>query len=420
MSGEAPETAIVLKGYPRLSETFIAKEIHALEQRGLAMLIVSLRHPTDAASHPVHDEISAPVLYLPEYLYQEPRRVFHAWREMRKRPDYRETVRTWLRDLRRDITPNRVRRFGQALVLAHELPDSIQRLHAHFLHTPASVARYAALLTGRPWSASAHAVDVWTTPHWELVEKLDSAAWAVTCTQANQDYLRKLTAQPDKVSLAYHGLDLGRFAAPPGTETLRDGHDINDPVVILSVGRAVEKKGYFQLLDALARLPHDVNWRFVHIGNGELRNALMRRARRLGIDRQTRWLGSQPQEKVLAHYRIADLFVLPSRIARNGDRDGLPNVLMEAQSQGLACVATHVSAIPEFLVDNETALLSEPDDIEALVVNLRLLIINPMRRRAMGLAGQRRVAQSFRFERCIQGLAAKFGLAEEIVTNRVG
>ena len=143
--------AFVLKGYPRLSETFIAQEIAALERRGLDIRIVSLRHPTDRVRHPIHDQIRAPVLYLPEYLKDEPRRVLAGWHRARILPGYRSARRVWLADLSRDPMPNRVRRWGQALVLAAELPADIFHLHAHFLHTPASVARYAAMLRGLPW-----------------------------------------------------------------------------------------------------------------------------------------------------------------------------------------------------------------------------------------------------------------------------
>ena len=132
--------AFVLKGYPRLSEAFIAQEIAALERRGLDILIVSLRRPTDTRRHPVHDEIRAPLAYLPEYLHREPWRVIKAWWAMRKLSSYRKARAIWLGDLRRDRTPNRVRRFGQALVLAAELPRDVSRLHAHFRHTPASAS----------------------------------------------------------------------------------------------------------------------------------------------------------------------------------------------------------------------------------------------------------------------------------------
>ncbi len=168
--------AIVLKGYPRLSETFIAQEIHALERRGFALRLYSLRHPTNSATHPVHREIRAPAAYLPENLGDEPRRVWAGWRHARRLRGYRQARRAFLRDLRRDPTPNRLRRFGQACVLAAELPGEVVRFYAHFLHTPASVTRYAALMTGLPWSASAHAKDIWTTPDWEIREKLRAAA----------------------------------------------------------------------------------------------------------------------------------------------------------------------------------------------------------------------------------------------------
>src|SRR5690349_20168097 len=205
--------AFVLKGYPRLSEAFIAQEIAALERRGLEILIVSLRRPTDGRLHPVHREIAAEVRYLPEYLLREPLRVLRAWIKMRRNPRYVAARNVWLRDLARDQTPNRLRRFGQALVLAAELPQDIDRVHAHFLHTPASVARYAAMLRGQPWSVSAHAKDIWTMPAWEKRDKLESAQWAVTCTHFGRAHLAGLAPSPDTVALSYHGLDISLRAA---------------------------------------------------------------------------------------------------------------------------------------------------------------------------------------------------------------
>src|SRR5262249_6269121 len=167
--------------------------------RGLDIRIVSLRHPTDQAVHPIHRDIRAPVKYLPEYLYQEPLRVLRAWLHRRRLQTYRTARQAWLRDLIRDPTPNRIRRFGQALGLAHELPRDVGWLHAHFIHPPGSVARYASLLTGLPWSCSAHAKDIWTTPAWELREKLAATAWAVTCTAQGRDYLAALAPAADRV-----------------------------------------------------------------------------------------------------------------------------------------------------------------------------------------------------------------------------
>lgn len=399
--------AFVLKGYPRLSETFIANEIRALELRGLDIRIVSLRHPTDTRTHPVHDEVRAPVHYLPEYLYRAPWRVLRAWWRVRRRDRYHEALRAWLRDLRRDPSPNRVRRFGQALVLAHELDDDVVHLHAHFLHTPASVTRYASMLLELPWTCSAHARDIWTTPEWEKREKLAACRWVVTCTATNQRHLQALAPSPERVALVYHGLDPERFPPRAAPRPSRDGSDAADPVRILSVGRAVEKKGYPDLLAALARLPADVHWRFEHVGGGPWLARLQRRADALGVGDRIDWRGPLAQEAVLGCYADADLFVLPSCVARDGDRDGLPNVLMEAQSQGLACLATRISAIPELVQDARTGLLAEAGDPDALAEALLRLIRDPALRERLGAAGRRRVAREFRFEAGIECLGLR-------------
>ncbi len=410
--------AFVLKGYPRLSETFIAQEIRALEARGIAISIVSLRHPTDRTVHPVHHEIRAPVSYLPEYLWREPLRVLRGWRRARRLPGYAAARAAWLADLRRDPTPNRGRRFGQALVLAAELPPGTGRLHAHFLHTPASVARYAALMTGLPWSASAHAKDIWTTPEWEKREKLAAADWVVTCTGAGAEHLRALAPHPAAVGLVYHGLDLARFPPPPGPRPRRDGADPADPVLVLSVGRAVEKKGHDDLLRALGALPPGLAWRFEHIGGGPLLPALRRRAAALGIADRVTWRGAQPQDAVIEAYRRADLFALASRIAGDGDRDGLPNVLVEAQSQGLAVVATRVGAIPELVEDGVSGLLVAPGDCAALAAALQALLVDPGRRARLGAAGERLVRARFDMTPGIDALATRLGDAAAARSSR--
>lgn len=402
--------AFVLKGYPRLSETFIAQEIEALERRGLPILIASLRHPTDTQVHPIHARIRAPLLYLPEYLRDDPLRVWRAWRSVRRSAGYRAARAKWLRDLWRDRSASRMRRFGQALVLAAELPADVARLHAHFLHTPASVARYCAMMRGLPWSGSAHAKDIWTTPQWELREKLAACDWLVTCTATNRDYLASL-APPGRVELVYHGLDLGRFAAAGANRPARDGSAAGDPVVLLSVGRLVEKKGTDILLQALALLPAALHWRLEHVGGGPLRKTLERQAAALGLTDRVVWHGALAQDAVLDLYRRADLFVLASRIARDGDRDGLPNVLMEAQSQGLACVASDVSAIHELIVDGVTGVLVPAQDPQALARALERLLRDPQRRQLLGHAGQARVQAEFGLQKNLDRLSARFGLA---------
>lgn len=405
------KTVVVLKGYPRLSETFIAQELLGLERAGMDLVLVAMRHPTDRKRHPVHDEIRAPVSYLPEYLYQEPLRVVRsAWRGMR-RETFWPTFRRFFADLKRDLTPNRVRRFGQALVLADEWPADAHWLHAHFIHTPASVAGYASGLLGIPWTCSAHAKDIYTSPDWELAGKLRAAVWTVTCTEAGHRHLQKLAADPSRVHLSYHGLDLGRFGSFAGERSSRDGSDAADPVILLSVGRAVEKKGYDTLLTALAKLPRDLSWRFEHIGGGDVLPRLKAQAEKLGIAGRIQWRGALAQREVLDRYRAADVFALACRVAADGDRDGLPNVLVEASSQRLVCLSTDVSGVPELLVDGENGLVVPPEDPAALAAALERLIRDPTLRIGLGAAAERKVRAAFDHHASISTLTALFAEA---------
>ncbi len=388
----ALRVVVVLKGYPRLSETFVAQEILALQERGFDLVVVSLRHPTDGATHPVHGHITAPVVYLPEYLHREPRRVVRALVRLRRHPRLGRLLRLWWRDLRRDPTRNRVRRLGQALVLASEVLGPGDQVYAHFLHTPGSVARYAARLQDLPLAFSAHAKDIWTTPEWEKREKLADARFTVTCTAANRDHLAAL-APTSRVHLVYHGLDLRHLPSPPARRFC-DGSDPADPLRLLTVARAVPKKGLDVLLEALARLPADLHWRFEHIGGGEVK-PLRAKAEALGIAGRIVWRGGQPAPAVLEAYRQADLTLLASRIAADGDRDGLPNVLMEAASQGLVTVATRVSAIPELIEHGRDGWLVPPGDTAALADAILHLARDPKQRAALGAAAARKVRERF-------------------------
>ena len=401
--------AVVLKGWPRLSETFIAQEIAGLEARGVTLEIWSLRRPTDAHRHPVHDRVAARIVYLPEYLEDDPPRVWDAWRKARRLPGDVAARRAFLTDFRRDRTANRVRRWGQALVLAAELPASIDRLYPHFLHTPSSVTRYAALMRELPWSVSAHAKDIWTSEAWEISEKLAGCSWAVTCTAMGAARLRELAPSPDKVKLVYHGLDFAHLPPLPGVRSRRDGSDPADPVVILSIGRKVEKKGYGDLLDALGRLPRMLHWRFEHVGGGDLAEILQAQADRLGIAERCTWLGAQPQKQVFAALGRADLFVLASKKAADGDQDGLPNVLMEAAHQGLAIVSTRAAAIGEFITDQENGLLVAPGDPDALSAALARLIVQPALRQTLADRAGEVVRTRFSFDAGADWIAAALG-----------
>jgi colanic acid/amylovoran biosynthesis glycosyltransferase len=398
--------AVVVKGWPRLSETFIAQELLALEETGHRFELWSLRYPTDTKTHPLHDRLAAPVRYLPEYLHEDPARVWAARAIARTLPGYGAAYAIWRRDLARDRDINRIRRFGQACVLAAELPAGTGGLYAHFLHTPASVARYAAIMRGLPWSFSAHAKDIWTSPDWEIAEKLaddgTGAAFGATCTAYGAAQLRRLASDPARIDLVYHGLDLSRFPDPPA----RVPRQPDDPLRLLSVGRLVEKKGFDRLIAALAQLPATLDWHWVHIGGGSLSVALAEQARAAGIADRITWSGPCDQPQVIAAMRTADLFVLPSRIASDGDRDGLPNVLMEAASQRLPILTTAVSAIPEFIENDVHGTLSE-DHPEALAAAISALAAAPDRAQAMADAALARLHSDFAMEPGIARLSRR-------------
>jgi glycosyltransferase involved in cell wall biosynthesis len=394
--------ATIVKGYPRLSETFIAQEILGLEKRGISQLIVSLRHPTEGKVHDINREIKADVLYLPEYLKDDPRRVRAARKWAESQPGFQRAWKAFRVDLKRDGSVNRRRRFGQACVLAYELPTDVDWIHTHYLHTPASVARYAAMIRGLAWSFSAHAKDIWTTPEWELRRKLADAAWGATCTHANFDYLRSLTDAPGKISLVYHGLDFSRFPASRERAAKTGG-----VFTIVSIGRAVEKKGYADLLSALARLGSERDWRFEHAGGGPLAERLKEQARRLGIADRVAWHGAQDRAFIFSLLRRADLFVLPSLLARSGDRDGLPNVLMEAQAFAVPVLATDVSGIPELVTHGKTGWLVPERDPVALAIALRRLMDDSELRLRLARAGAKNVREKFSTDPGLDRLATK-------------
>jgi glycosyltransferase involved in cell wall biosynthesis len=172
----------------------------------------------------------------------------------------------------------------------------------------------------------------------------------------------------------------------------------------------VPKKGYEVLLAALARLPEPLHWRLTHIGGGPLAGALEAEAARLGLAERIAWLGPQPQDRVLEALRRADIFVLASRIAEDGDRDGIPNALMEAMSQGLPVVASALPAIGELVEDGITGRLVPMADPTALAAVLATAIDDPAERARLGAAGLERVRRHFDMTVGIDALAERFGI----------
>ncbi len=404
--------AIVVRGYPRLSETFISQEILALEKLGLTIEIFSLKPPGDHLVHSVHEEIRAKVTYLPDYPSQHLSRMWRSFWAVSKLGGFKRALWAFLNDLRRDRTINRCRRFAQAIILAHELPDTVGHIYSHYLNRPSSVARYAAIMRQLPWSFSAHAKDIWTTPEWEKREKIAHAQWGTTCTRFGRNHLAGLApaGEQNKVMLTYHGLDIPRFPKPPVRRAKRDGADPEKPMRIVSVGRGVAKKGFDDLFNALALVDPALHWTFVHIGDGILLDQMKQQVEDLGLNDRFEWLGAKTRDVVIKILREGDLFVLASKIDADGDRDGLPNVLMEALSQKLPVLATDVSGIPELINHGDNGWLVSPGNPEQMAQALERLIRDPGLRKKLGEAGYKRLQADFSLDKCLEQIADRFGV----------
>jgi glycosyltransferase involved in cell wall biosynthesis len=404
---EKSKIGYILKGYPRISETFISNEIHLLENLGFSLHLFSMRQPREPFTHQSVNRIRARVNYLPETLLAPlPLLIYHNGLLARSRPSlYAEALRLMLKRWRRTRKVATIKHLLQAGYLVHALLPgrSVRQLHAHFAHSPASVAMFASKLSGLEFSFTAHAKDIYTSDPRQLKEKIRMAKFVVTCTEYNRSFLRELASDVTPIHCVYHGIDADLFTAPS------DPRQPSAPYRVLSIARLVEKKGLPTVFRALRRLiDQGYSLRYTLIGDGEDRQALLNLLRRLRLDSICDWLGTQPHEQVLHHYRKADLFVLGCEVARNGDRDGIPNVFLESMAVGVPVLATRVSAIPEIVEDGRTGLLVPPGQPEAMAEGMaRLLIDHDLRSRIVAAARQK-VRNDFDNRKLIQKLAALF------------
>jgi len=396
LPADPPCLGMILKGYPRISETFISNEIRLLEERGIPVHIFSMRKPRESFCHPSVKKIRARVDYLPETIISRrlPRLLKHNALLAARRPArYALALNLALRRFRRTRKSATLKHLLQAgyLVNFGLAKGGIVHLHAHFAHSPTSVAMFSSLLSGLPFSFTAHAKDIYTSDPRQLREKLAMAAYAVTCTEYNRCHLMGLGLNGHTpIHRIYHGIDLTLF------------NDQNPrpmpapPYRILSIARLAAKKGLPTVLKALARLKQDgIAFDYTLIGDGDDRETILRLIETLGLSDRTRWLGTLPHDVVREHYRQSDLFVLGCEVAANGDRDGIPNVLVESLAMGVPVVATRVSAIPEIITPGETGLLGAPKGPDRMAAAmLRGLQDHDLRRKVIA-AGRQRVQASF-------------------------
>jgi glycosyltransferase involved in cell wall biosynthesis len=430
-----PEPAVgyVLKGFPRMSELFIASEIHRVEQAGVPLRLFVIRPRDEEETHPVVDRIVARPEYLPATTSLSATPIVR-WlivnvpafrpailRVARRRPlglarataaalaqSLRSRSRPWSR-------PKKVmaKELLLAIALADRLLDApdVRHLHAHFAHGATSVTWLASLITSVPFSFTGHAKDIYSeklNPAGLLRRKLLAARFAVTCTEANRKHL--LAVAPDaRVYRIYHGLnaDFARLLAARRDRPVRNGS-----LHVLSVGRLVAKKGFDVLVDAQALLAERGVLAETTVAGGDADGSfgveLRRRIAASGVDAQVRLVGTMSQEALFEEYARASVFCLPCRVLDDGDRDGIPNVIVEAMAAGLPVVTTRISGIPELVEDGVNGLLVEPDDPEGLADALLRVHGDGRLRERLAVAGEATVRERFDGELLARRMAALF------------
>ena len=407
----APEgtatVAYLTKRFPRLSETFILDEILGLEAAGVPLRLYSIGDPAESHVQPDVSLVASPVVYLRHrgllgtladivatvaahvtLVATRPRRYAAVAGEVLRSRNRRTAARHFAFAGRLAVTVERAR---------------ARHLHAAFAHTPASIVRYTHLLTGLPFSFGAHAKDLYLSDPVNLAIRATQAHFVVVCSESAGQALTELAGPRARILLAYHGVDSHRFAPArtqdAGTAELR----------ILAVGRLVAKKGYPVLLEALHRLAADgIPLRCEIVGAGELAGEITERIDRLDLAGIVTLSGARTHQQIAQAYRHADVFVQSSVVLPDGDRDGIPNSLLEAMASGLAVVASRVAGIPEIVTDAVTGLLVPPADAGGLADALRRLAQDPALRTTLGAAARQHVVTHLDRRVCTRQTAALF------------
>ncbi|MGZ9222026.1 MAG: glycosyltransferase family 4 protein, partial [Anaerolineales bacterium] len=282
----------------------------------------------------------------------------------------------------------------------------IDHLHAHFAHDPALIAYLVHCITGIPFSFTAHARDLYQVPEKVLTDRIRQARAVITCCGSNLEYLNQIApSQKLKFSLIYHGVNLKDFqpVSNPGVSSAPNGP------LILSVGRLVEKKGFQDLLEALFIVKkRGEDFRCAIYGAGPLAKQLEEWIEKHGMTGEVSLKGDRTQQELISEYQHATLFILTPVQTDDGDRDGIPNVLVEAMAVGLPVITTAVSGIPELVENNQDGLLYQPHDVEGIASGIIELLHNAEKRRQFGEAGSKKVREQFDINQAAKRLKTLF------------
>lgn len=376
----------VLKAFPRLSETFVVSELLAQQRAGVELEVFSLRPAAEGCADDEHRELRCPVTYLSSEQITVGV-LMDALRAARELGDVDALL-----DAAVDEHP---RELVQAVELACQVCErGITRLHAHFANVAAAVARLAAQLAGVPYSVTAHAKDIFHEDVTDqlLERQLGAASAVVTVSDFNVEHLReRLPALAERLHRVYNGLALARFAYSEPRR--RAAH-------VVAVGRLVEKKGFDDLVRACALLAGGGrSFSCTIVGGGVEDEALGEQVRRLGLERVVTLTGPYGQREVRRVVADAAALAAPCVVGSDGNRDGLPTVLLEAMALGTPCVATPVTGVPEALIDGHTGLLVPQRDPPALAAALARLLDDAQLRVRLATAARDHVETHFDVDR---------------------
>ncbi len=389
-----PRLAYLIKKFPRLSETFILNEILAQERLGREIHVFSRRKADDEPRHPELAELRTTIETLPDSRELDPWKLLF---EGEGAPARLERVQAVVRASGEWKHPRFASLLAEAIHLserAHIL--GIEHIHAHFATDSSVVAMLVHELGGPTYSITAHAKDLYReTVDPALLERLFArASFVVTVCDANVRFLEERLSRRamERVRRLYNGVDLSTFTpskSPPEPARARTPH-------ILAVGRLIEKKGFHVLLDALSILRLDgVLFRATLVGEGEERANLERRTSELGLSSSVDLAGPLDQAAVRRLLQSATVMCLPCLVGRDGNRDALPTVLLEALACGLPAISTPVTGIPEILAGGRAGVIVPENDPLATADAIAGLLGDPERREELALEGRRRAEELF-------------------------
>jgi glycosyltransferase involved in cell wall biosynthesis len=389
----------VMKSYPKISETFILNEILELERQGVQLHLFSLRPCPDIRSHPDVAQVKADVTYIPQlrqnkkYKLDRVQALLGAqcyW--LINAPIAYRTAFIFYKNESLDWED-----FLQAAFLAKRLQQlRITHLQVHFANLPTAIVEIAQILYPFTFNIFAHAKDIYLTLPEILDRRIKKSEFVLTCTGFNAQHLRQVSTSSTPILLSYHGINFTRF-----TPNLAVRKQSQVPV-IMSVGRFCEKKGFPYLLQACSQLKKSgYLFQCVIIGYGEMQLELEQLITTLELSDVVSLPGKKTQDQLVDIYNEASLFVLPCLVTDDGDRDGIPNVLLEAMAMELPVVSTDISGISELVKNDWNGFLVQEKNSEALAQAIAKLITQSDLRQQFGQRGREKVLTDFNLTRNI-------------------